>query len=150
MEKIIEVGSITFFVADSMYDYKLLSEEDAENLAEELEKKVHDQFSKSPAYDFFTIKSVDWRRGCFIETFTLGLKTGAIWLAYKGVKEFLIDYPKIKAGLIQIFKDARDSVSWLRSKAKKSIHYVGISKIEISTGDEIKKALENSVDQEKK
>ena len=75
MEKIIDVGSITFFVADSMYDYKQLSENDAEILAQELENKIRDQFSKSPAHDFFTIKSVDWRRGCFLETFTLGLKT---------------------------------------------------------------------------
>jgi len=147
MEKIIEVGSISFFVVDSIYGEKRLSDEDAEILAKELENEIRDKFSKSAVSNFFTITSVEWKFGCFLETFYIGLISVAIWKVYKEIKEFLIDYPKIREGAIQFANDVKP---YLYYKKKKSHHYVRPGSYELYDGEQIKKALEDLQDQEKK
>ena len=103
------MGSISFFVANPIYGNVELSKEDSAILAKEFEDGFRDRFSKSPLHEFFTITSFEWRLGCLEGIFCFGV-LGALITG-------IIAYPKLKKGILEIYKD----YTWLRSKLTKRL-----------------------------
>lgn len=135
MKKIVEAGSITFFVNGIIEEQGWVSREDAKELADALESQFREKFGKSHISEFYQITSVKWQLGCVLETISFGVIAG---LLYKGIK----DYPKFRDGLIALAKDFNSVYLYL--KRKKSYHKVGIYRLHLSEKEEIAKALEYS------
>jgi len=137
VEKTIEVGGISFFVANPIYGNVELSKEDSAILAKEFEDGFRDRFSKSPLHEFFTITSFKWRLGCLEGIFCFGV-LGALITG-------IIAYPQLKQGILEIYKD----YTWLRSKLTKRLHPVRLRKDELYSDEEIIKAIEDLRSKEK-
>jgi hypothetical protein len=144
MEQTIEVGSISFFVANPIYGEVKLSDEDSETLAKEFEDEFRYRFSKSEASNSFTISSVEWKTGCLDVTIFLGVLKTVYWVV-GGIGAAAAAYPKVKKGLLEIQKD----IPWLRSKRTKRLHPVRLHKDELYSDEEIIKAIEDLRSKEK-
>ncbi len=134
MEKIIEVGSISFFVTNSVYDSgQKLSNNDREFLAKELEEKFLDEFSKSPASDVFTITSVKWEPGCILETFFVGVAIGVALIFINKIIDECMKHPEKDINPIEDLTH-RINGTWLSLNGgwKNSRHLVRARKFKFS------------------
>ena len=138
MEQTIEVGSISFFVANPIYGHVQLSDEDSAILAKEFEDEFRDKFSNSPLQEIFTITSFEWKRGC-IECII------KIAIYYEPYLKAVLYIPPLITGILGILKGCR----YLYSKLTKRLHPVRIGKNELYSDEEIIKAIEHLRSQEK-
>ena len=121
--KILPIGSVTVFVNVNTQQNLLLSDSILSAIKKSFEYEIRDRIKRSN-FDHEFHLSFDQKRGCILETVTIGI-------VLVGTYKFIVDYDKIRNNLSLMFNDLKGLFLKITGKKTKDMSIDGTSIEEI-------------------